>query len=407
MVSVSDERRSGVSYPYAIDRRKRLVRSAEAGSTSGCFCLGCGRGLERMEGGALGHPAGDPVCLPERALCQAARLAVRDGFVAAVEHGDGYLVESTCGDCGRAINRLDMVAAGADLRMEEDGSVLFRRERSLAVVEVYTGRFGGTQSAMFVQDEAVPVYRVEVRDFRCVEELRAGVRASGGVCLDSFCDDCGRTRRARASERVEQVRRRQEERERWLEGRDRKIRESARVKVREIERAESVGLMFVPWFRSRSGAELPLEVQRASFANGVLLTECGFEQHSAVKPWLFRKFLGNGVCAYADLGGSGSGPDGSDSKVGVYVMGMESEEGELRELIRGEVERRLGVAGVDLPERAGFSWNCAVDAVGLDRLGPLVAMGPAEPRPMAGVSVDSISRWRGTQSPERGCGNRS
>lgn len=92
---------------------------------------------------------------------------------------------------------------------------------------------------------------------------------AGGIGLDSFCEECGRGRRARAEERLEGGRRR------WLGGRERKVRESARVKVREIERTESVGLMFVPWFRSWSGAELPVEVQRAAFANGVLLTECG------------------------------------------------------------------------------------------------------------------------------------
>ena len=106
--------------------------------------------------------------------------------------------------------------------MEDDGGLLFRRERSLAVVEVYTGRFGATQSAMFLQEEAVPVYRVEVRDFRCVDGLRVGVVAGGGIGLDSFCEECGRGRRARPEERLEGVRRR------WLGGRERKIRESAR-----------------------------------------------------------------------------------------------------------------------------------------------------------------------------------
>ena len=47
----------------------------------------------------------------------------------------------------------------------------------------------------------------------------------------------------------------------------------------------------MPWFRSWSGAELPVEVQRAAFANGVLLTECGSEQNRAAKPWLLHKFL--------------------------------------------------------------------------------------------------------------------
>lgn len=180
MVSVGEERRSGVSYPYVIDRKKRLLRVAEVGVSSGCFCLGCGREAERMEREVMGHAPGDPVCLPERALCHSARLAVREGLLAAFESGDEYVLEISCGDCGQGINRLALVSAGADLLMEDDGGLLFRKERSLAVVEVYTSRFGATQSAMFLQEEAGPVYRVEVRDFRCVDGLRVGVVAGGG-----------------------------------------------------------------------------------------------------------------------------------------------------------------------------------------------------------------------------------
>ena len=393
---------SGVCYPYVIDRRKRLLRAAGLGGVSGCFCLGCGREVGWLDGRVLGHESDGAVCRPEQALCQAARLAVREGFVGACEGGGEYYLESSCGDCGVAINRVGLVGAGADLREGERGELLFSTGRLTAVVEVYTGRYGGSQSAMFVDEAAVPVYRVEVRDFRCVEELRAGVVAGGGLCLEAFCVECGRSRRVRADQRLEGMRTREAERQRSLADRDRRIRESARVKVREIVREESVGLMFVPWYRTRGGQFLEPQTQRPVFANGVLLTECGFEQHSVEKPWLFRKFLGNGVCAYADLGGPGSPREEYDPRVGVYVMGMETEEGELRDLIRGEVERRLGIAGVDLPDRAGFAVGGAVDAVGAGRVAELVELEPEVREPLAGTSVDSISRWRGTQSPARG-----
>lgn len=387
--------REVVCYPYVVDRRRRMLWVSDvSGAMAGCFCLGCGAPVESWSGGGFGHLAGDDVCRPERALREAARLAVRDGYLAALEGGDEYVVGSRCRGCGELASRVGLVGGGAEFRFGERGEVVFTVDGGPLVVDFVVEGFEG-QSGMLMEDSAVPVYRVELRDFRCVAELRLGVQATGGLCIEAYCVGCLQERRRAAAERSRGWEQEREQRRLWLEQRDREIRGAARASVREIVREQGPGTMFGPWYRARGGLPMTPAVQRLVFANAVLLTECGFRQHNAEKPWLFRKQLGGGVSAFADLGGAGVSGDGREPRVGLYLMGMEPEEAGLRDLIRGEIERRLRLAGVDVSGDGGSGPSEAVWQVDRALVDAMVESGDL-PGEGGGVpSVDSISRWRG------------
>lgn len=387
-----------VCYPYVADRRGRIHRGADLpAGASGLVCLGCGGAVNSGDGG-FGHPVdGAERCHGDAALREAGRLAVMDGFLRAVESGGEYWLWSRCSGCGAAVNRVETAWSGYEVRLGEGGDVVFRGDRGTVVVEVVAAsRSREVQSGMLVDMAAVPVYRVVVDDFRCVEALRAGVVAGGGLCLDSVCPQCAEERRV---VREERARREEEERGRrrdWLAGRDREIREAARGRVREIVRSPGAGVMFAPWTELRSGRRMDAAGQRRAFANAVVLTECGFEQCNPEKGYLFRRFLGAGVSAYADVGPGG---------VGLYLMGMEPEEAGLRDVIRGEIERRLRGAGVDLGGSGDEERGGATSVVDMDLVELLVGGDDGWAGGGGCQEVDSIGRWRGgtaLASPGRG-----
>ena len=82
-------------------------------------------------------------------------------------------------------------------------------------------------------------------------------------------------------------------------------------------------------------------------------------------------------------------------------MGTEPEEAGLRDLIRGEIERRLRAAGVDVS--GGDGPPEAVRMVERAKLDALVEAGDV---PVSGgaSSVDSIGRWRGGRVAVGGTG---
>ena len=392
MVASSAVDRGAVCYPFVVDRKQRLMRASEvAEGAEGLLCVGCGAGVRPYGAGALGHGDDGGVCRSENALMRAAQLAVRVGYLEALESGGEYVVGNACRGCGEFASRVGLVGGGAEFRFGERGEVVFNVDGGALVVEFVAAGFQG-QSGMLVDDSAVPVYRVELQDFRGVDRLRMGVQATGGLCIEAFCPGCAAAQRRRAEERDQERSLERERRVRWLQERDVEIRTGARASVREIGREPGPGVMFGPWYRSRGGAAMAPAVQRVVFANAVLLTECGFRQQSGEKPWLFRRTIGGGVNAYADLGGAGVSGDGREPRVGVFLMGTEPEEAGLRELIRGEIEKRLRAAGVDVSGGDGPSeavWK--VDRAMLDAL---VEVGDV-PQAGGAPSVDSIGRWRG------------
>jgi hypothetical protein len=322
---------------------------------------------------------------------RAAQLAVRVGYLEALESGGEYVVGSACRGCGEFASRVGLVGGGAEFRFGERGEIVFNVDGGPLVVEFVAAGFQG-QSGMLVDDSAVPVYRVELQDFRGVDGLRMGVQATGGLCIEAFCPGCAAGQRRRAEAREQERSLERERRVRWLQERDLEIRAGARASVREIGREPGPGVMFGPWYRSRGGVAMAPGVQRVVFANAVLLTECGFRQQSGEKPWLFRRNIGGGVNAYADLGGAGVSGDGREPRVGIFLMGTEPEEAGLRDLIRGEIEKRLRAAGVDVSGGDGPSeavWK--VDRAMLDAL---IEVGNV-PQGGGAPSVDSIGRWRG------------
>ena len=82
-------------------------------------------------------------------------------------------------------------------------------------------------------------------------------------------------------------------------------------------------------------------------------------------------------------------------------MGTEPVEAGLRDLIRGEIERRLRAAGVDVPGGDGPS-----EAVWMVERAKLDALVEAGDVPVSGgaPSVDSIGRWRGGRVAVGGTG---
>ena len=82
-------------------------------------------------------------------------------------------------------------------------------------------------------------------------------------------------------------------------------------------------------------------------------------------------------------------------------MGTEPEGAGLRDLIRGETERRLRAAGVDVPGGDGPS-----EAVWMVERAKLDALVEAGDVPVSGgaPSVDSIGRWRGGRVAVGGTG---
>ena len=197
---------------------------------------------------------------------------------------------------------------------------------------------------------------------RLLEGLQVG---AGSLGFPDRCDDCDRAWRekhARIFERAQQERQAQVERQARLDQR----KHTVDAVLSRITRRPSLKTLFQPWYfgkpRMHSSDPTPMysSVQRRVFANAVILSECGFEQHNTKKPWLFRYTIhrGRNVMLYADLGGSDVVPIYEDTAAMLYVFGDDDEDEDedghspIRQYIIEEAARLLQKMSVEV--RTGF-----------------------------------------------------
>ena len=153
-----------------------------------------------------------------------------------------------------------------------------------------------------------------------------------------------------------------------------------------MERRQSSGSLFCPWYYGKLGefsnhpTPMYMATQRKVFANAIILTELGFEQHNLHKPWLFRYPIHKGqrVILYADLGGSDVVPVYKDTAAMLYVFGQslydDDETGHAECCVGSpivnyiviEAAKRLQRFGVDVG--TGFESPVQVERLGRDPL---------------------------------------
>ncbi len=118
------------------------------------------------------------------------------------------------------------------------------------------------------------------------------------------------------------------------------------------------------WWESVPEIKMYPKTQKTVFANAIILTELGFEQHNQRKPWLFRfKIHKSGKYIYADLGGSDVVPIYQDTAAMLYAPDLEG----IDQLAQYAVERfadSLRSHGVNV--RVGFLPGYHIDDQNID-----------------------------------------
>lgn len=214
-------------------------------------------------------------------------------------------------------------------------------------------------------------YRVAIRKvtWEDVEELTIECRVDGSLNFSDWkCPDCVEWGLAQQKREAEE-REREKQRVETL-NRRKKIVDAAAAK---LVRRRKPKPNFRPWYEiykknwvlfSKPIKMFP-QVQKKVFANAVILTESGFEQHNQVKPHLFRFCIRwePKVFIYGDLGGSDAVPVYEDPSVMLYAPDLK-EDPELEEYAVNVFGRKLQEAGASV--RVGFEAHMAFESRQID-----------------------------------------
>ena len=224
--------------------------------------------------------------------------------------------------------------------------------RKIAVEVVNTHEMESETEAAYAS-AGIPVATIPV-EWATLERLCTGLSVNDSRNFNrDICNECDE-KRLEAEKRLDQ-------RKRYVN--------NVLSGMTRRQRAEP---LFRPWLEAKDFLPMSPRTQRMVFANAIILTELGFEQHNLEKPWLFRLVIyrKSNVILYADLGGSDVIPTYKDTAAMLYVFGTY-----LRDAITGsaishyiieEFGKLLQQFGVDV--RTGFLSAEQVERVGVQPL---------------------------------------
>ena len=323
-------------------------------------------------------------CDPDDALHTYAIQMIQQAHAAAVDAGRTYMLTRPCADCESLATEIDLTD-GWEYDTEKSivpptrSDVVFTdlEGRQLAVEVVVTHMMERETEAAY-SNAGIPVAIVRPT-WETVGQLLDKLLVDESRNFDTdACPSCEGVRKKRLAE-YEAARLRCEHVYRT------RRRTVDRVLTR-MERRQSSGSLFCPWYYGKLGefsnhpTPMYMPTQRKVFANAIILTELGFEQHNLHKPWLFRYPIHKGqrVILYADLGGSDVVPVYKDTAAMLYVFGQslydDDETGHAECCVGSpivnyiviEAAKRLQRLGVDV--RTGFESPVQVERLGRDPL---------------------------------------
>ena len=264
---------------------------------------------------------------------------------------------------GAAIHREKVVKSGtrSDIVLELPGSEPF-------IIEVVNTHDLEEETRRLYQQSG---YRVAIRKvtWEDVEELANECRVDGSLNIaDWKCADCSEWDIAQQRREAEE-REREEQRVEMLNRRKKIIDAAAAGLVRKGQPKPA----FRPWYEvyktnwvlfSKPIKMFP-RIQRTVFANAIILTDMGFEQHNHSKPHLFRFCIRREprVFIYGDLGGSDAVPVYEDPSVMLYAPDLK-EDPELEEYAVNAFGKKLQEAGASV--RVGFEAHMAFESRHVD-----------------------------------------
>ncbi len=382
----------GVAYPVAYSMAERsIIKIDDAPRKRGEWysCVHCD---QRMSAVVLvthrtphfRHIDPEIQCDPDSALHSYAIRMIQQAHATAQKTGSEYMLtrrgikcESDCQNYVTEINLADGWECGVEKSIvshTRSDLVFAHPDGPRIVVEVVNTHEMEPETTAAYQRAGVPVAIVRA-EWDTIERLLSRLDIHDSQNFDrDICDEC-EARRRDAEERHER-----EERERA----DRLERRTLYVdKVLSlIERRRSSKPLFHPWRYGKHSTEMYPHTRRKVFANAIILTELGFEQHNSRKPWLFRFTIHrkSNVVLYADLGGSDVIPIYEDTAAMLYVFGEslsdddDNDDGHygccrsspISHYIIEEFGKRLQQFGVDV--RTGFLAPENVERVEVDPL---------------------------------------
>ena len=359
-----------ILYSHALDAKgDRRSISDEAGVRP-FRCGDCGNVMVARRGKVnrwhYAHKANHecvPKADPDNALHRFAQDIIVESFNERRKDGGDYNVRIPCGrsSCDNSAI-FNVVYPGASIRKE---SVVVGGTRSDLVVDV-----PGLDPIIIevvnthdLEDETRQRYResgcrVVVRkvSWDDLDELARECRADGVIdVIKWMCGNCRERQREQRRQAIEE-RRYAEERAAKVERRKKVID----LVVGSLNRRRMPRPAFVPWYEVlkenwtwvREPVKMFPKVQRKVFANAVILTELGFEQHNKRKLYLFRFRVRRNpsVYIYGDLGGLDVVPIYEDTAVMLYAPDLD-EFPELEEYAVSAFATKLQEAGASVRVR--------------------------------------------------------
>ena len=376
---------ANILYSYALDAEGKRRGISEIESPRPFGCGDCGNEMIARRGRIrrwhYAHKA-NVECVPkpdpDNALHRYAQDIIVEGFNEKLRSGEAYDIVYGCtgyrdyffdpefpfGESARCGNtfRENIAQPGAVIHKERS---VIPNTRSDVVVELPGQKpfIIEVVNTHDLEEDTRQRYeesgcRVVVRKvtWENLDELTGECRADDTVNVAGWkCDDCREVGRARRRQEVEE-REREQQRLNALERR-KKVVDAALAK---LVRRLSSNPRFRPWYEvykpSWNLVSEPIKmfprVQTVVFANAIILTELGFEQHNRSKPYLFRYRIRNEprVFIYADLGGSDVVKIYEDTATMLYAPDLKDEE--LEQYAVSALGRKLEESGVSV--RVGF-----------------------------------------------------
>ncbi len=325
-----------VAFPaaYSIEEQS-IVRIEDAPTERGhrYSCVHCKQAMSAVvlatrRAAHFRHTAPEGRCDPDDALHTFAIRMIQQAHDAAVASDGRYLFARSCVKCKGLATEIDLADGW---KSDAEKSIVPRTRSDLVfshadgrrlAVEVVVSHEMESEAEAAYRDSSIPVGIVRPQ-WDTVERLLDDLVVDDSQNFRPHrCAKCDAAEKERNAElEADRIRR---------EGTFHKRQRSVDTVLAKMERRRSSRPLFRPWYygksRMLSSDPTPMypQTQRRVFANAIILTELGFEQHNQRKPWLFRYPIhkGQDVILYADLGGSDVVPIYEDTAAMLYVFGQ-------------------------------------------------------------------------------------
>ena len=403
------DRKGVVAFPaaYSIEQQS-IIRIEDAPTERGhrYACVHCKQVMSAVvlvtrRTAHFRHTAPEDRCDPDDALHTFAIRMIQQAHDAAVASDGRYMFLRACVKCKGLATEIDLADGW---KSDAEKSIVPRTRSDLVfshadgrrlAVEVVVSHEMESEAEAAYKDSSIPVGIVRPQwdtVDRLLDDLVVDDSQNFRPHRCAKCEAAEKERNAKL--KADRVRR---------EDTFHKRQRTVDSVLAKMERRRSSRPLFRPWYygkpRMLSSYPTPMypQTQRRVFANAIILTELGFEQHNQRKPWLFRYAIHNDqdVTLYADLGGSDVVPIYEDTAAMLYVFGQSLYDDDdtghaecctgspISRYIVVEAASRLQQFGVDV--RTGF-----MSPVHIERL---------EPNPLEAIDHELLARLVSAKAP--------